>query len=262
MRFSTTSNREFSSNPEKLRILDHRGRHFAVPGPLNVARTPQGRRLLVQAGAGEAGQEIAARFADLVYCTPDTLEKACNYYQGLKARLAKYGRAPEDFIIMPALVAIVGETRAQAQAKLDQLQELVDPLVGLAQLYTQLGDLSGYDLDGPVPDPVRLAAPSIGRGLWERAVRESLTIRQLYLSDAWGLGLRVVGSAADVVDAMEEWFDANAADGFNFTPMVKPGSVEDFAHLVIPELRRRKRFRTEYESGLLRTNLGLRPIPA
>jgi hypothetical protein len=30
-------------DPERVRVLDHRGQHYAVKGPLNVARSPQGR---------------------------------------------------------------------------------------------------------------------------------------------------------------------------------------------------------------------------
>lgn len=244
----------------KLHVLDHRGKHFRVRGPLNVDRTPQGRPLIVQAGAGEAGQQLAARYADLVYVTPDHLEAAQRYYASVHARLDACGRHPGDLLVMPALVPVVGRTRAEAQEKLDALQGLVDPLVGLAQLYTQLGDLSGHPLDGPVPEPVDPRAPSIARPLWERSVREGLSIRQLYLSDAWGLGLRVVGTAADVADQMEAWMDGGAADGFNVTPTHKPGGVTDFIEQVIPELRRRGRFRTEYEGATLRENLGLPPV--
>lgn len=243
----------------KLHVLDHKGKHFSVRGPLNVARTPQGRPLLVQAGAGEQGREIAAKYADVVYATPDNLPAAVSYYASLKGRLAKYGRSENELVVMPALVPIVGRTVREAEDKLEQLQALVDPLVGLAQLYTQLGDLTSYPLDGPVPEPVNPRAPSIARGLWERSRRENLTIRQLYLSDAWGLGLRVVGTAEQVVDAMEMWVDQGAADGFNVTPTHKPGGVRDFVEMVIPELRRRGRFREEYEGRTLRENLGLAP---
>ena len=71
----------------------------------------------------------------------------------------------------------------------------------------------------------------------------------------------VVGSAKQVADQMQEWFESEAADGFNYVPAALPGGINDFVDLVVPELQRRSLFRTEYEGATLRENLGL-PIPA
>ena len=248
-------------DPAKLHVLDHKGKHFAVRGPLSAPRTPQGRPLLVQAGAAEQGQEIAAANADVVYAAQVELREGRTYYEGLKARMPKYGRSPEHLLVMPALVTIVGKTRAEAQAKFDELQALLDPLVGLANLSRSFGDLTGNDLDGPVPEPVNAPVKSIAYNLWNMARRENLTIRQLYEQKAAGSGgLLVQGTAADVADVMEAWVDGGAADGFNLTPTHLPHGAADFVDLVVPELQRRGRFRTEYEGRTLRENLGL-PYP-
>ena len=244
-------------DPSKLHVLNHRGKHFTVRGPLSAPPTPQGRPILVQAGAAEQGQEIAAANADVVYAAQVDLAGAKAYYAGLKARMAKYGRAPELLKVMPAVTTIVGRTRAEAQAKFDQLQELIDPMVGLASLFSSFGDLSGYPLDGPVPEPVNAKVRSIAYNLWNLAQRENLTIRQFYQKKSAGSGgLLLKGSAEDVADAMEEWMAEEAADGFNLTPTHLPHGIDDFVELVVPELRRRGRFRTEYESTTLRGNLG------
>ena len=245
-------------DPTKLHVLNHRGKHFSVRGPLNAPPTPQGRPILVQAGAAEQGQEIAAANADVVYAAQVDLAGAKAYYAGLKARMAKYGRAPELLKVMPAVTTIVGRTRAEAQAKFDQLQELIDPMVGLASLFSSFGDLSGYSLDGPVPEPVNAKVRSIAYNLWNLAQREKLTIRQFYQKKSAGSGgLLLKGTAQDVADALEEWMAEEAADGFNLTPTHLPHGIEDFVELVVPELRRRGRFRSEYESTTLRGNLGL-----
>jgi FMN-dependent oxidoreductase (nitrilotriacetate monooxygenase family) len=245
-------------DPAKLHVLNHRGKHFSVRGPLNAPPTPQGRPILVQAGAAEQGQEIAAANADVVYAAQVDLAGAKAYYAGLKARMAKYGRAPELLKIMPAVTTIVGRTRAEAQAKFDQLQELIDPLVGLASLYNNFGDLSAYPIDGPVPEPVNAKVRSIAYNMWNMAQRENLTIRQFYQKKSAGSGgLLLKGTPADVADTMEQWIDEEAADGFNLTPTHLPHGAEDFVELVVPELQRRGRFRTEYESTTLRGNLGL-----
>lgn len=243
--------------PDGLHTLHHRGKHFQVRGPLNVDRTPQGRPIIVQAGANEAGQEIAAKDADVVYSSALELGAAQAYYASLKGRLGKYGREASHLLVMPALVTVVGATRAEAQAKFDQLQELIDPLVGLAHINTQMGDLSGYALDGPVPEPVNAPVRSLAYKWWEKATKDGMTIRQLYSEHAGGGGLRVIGTASDVADVMEHWIEQGGADGFNLTPTHLPHGIDDFVALVVPELRRRGVFRTEYEGTTLRENLGL-----
>ena len=246
-------------DPAKLHTLHHKGKHFQVRGPLNVDRTPQGRPILVQAGANEAGQEIAAANADVVYASALELPKAQAYYSALKGRMAKYGRSTDHLLIMPALVPIVGRTRTEAQAKFDQLQSLIDPLVGLAGIYTQMGDLSGHPLDGPVPEPVNAPVRSLAYKWWEHARAENMTIRQFYTAHAAGGGLQVIGTASDVVDVMEEWVREHGADGFNLTPTHLPHGIDDFVEHVVPEMQRRGLYRTAYEGTTLRRNLGLPP---
>jgi FMN-dependent oxidoreductase (nitrilotriacetate monooxygenase family) len=245
-------------DPAKLHVLNHQGKHFKVLGPLNAPRTPQGRPVLVQAGAADQGQEIAAANADVVYAAQVDLAGAKAYYAGLKSRMEKYGRAPELLKVMPAVTTIVGRTRAEAQAKFDQLHDLIDPMVGLSNLFLSLGDLSGYPLDGPVPEPVDGPVRSIAYNLWNLARRENLTIRQLYQKRSAGSGgLLLVGTAADIADTLEDWIAEEAADGFNLTPTHLPQGIDDFVELVVPELQRRGAFRTQYEGKTLRDNLGL-----
>ncbi len=244
----------------KLHLLDHVGKHFRVKGPLNVARMPQGRPVLVQAGASEPGREIAAGSADVVYAAHDGIPAAKAYYDDVKNRLARHGRDWDDLKIMPALRPIVGATRAEAQAKFDALQELVDPLVGLARVYNALGDLSGHPIDGPVPEPTAEPRVRSNRERTMAMVREhGWTIRQLCQYMAGEGGSPVIGTAADIADRMEAWMDAECCDGFNITPNQLPGGCEDFVRLVTPELQRRGRFRTRYEGRTMRENLGLKP---
>ena len=194
-------------DPEKMHALNHRGKHFQVAGPLAARRTPQGRPILVQAGSSEQGRDIAAAYADVVYSTNQDIGAARDYYADLKSRLAAYGRTADSLKIMPGVTTIVAETEAEAQAKFQQLQDLIDPMLGLSYIYAQLGDLSEYPVDGPVPEPKDMMVRSMGHGLYERAKRENLTIRDLYLLVASGFGGRViVGSVKQIADDMEEWF--------------------------------------------------------
>jgi alkanesulfonate monooxygenase SsuD/methylene tetrahydromethanopterin reductase-like flavin-dependent oxidoreductase (luciferase family) len=214
---------------------------------LNVARSPQGHPVVVQAGSSEAGRELAARTAEVIFTAQQTLPDAVDFYADVKGRLEKYRRHPDDLKIMPGVFPIVGRSESEAKEKFEELQSLIDPKVGLALVSGLTGgfDLSGYPLDGPIPDlPETNASKSRQLLTIELARRENLTIRQLYL--------RVAG-------ARGHWQLVNyGADGFNVMPPVLPNGLNDFVELVLPELRRRGLFRDEYTGRTLRENLGLR----
>jgi FMN-dependent oxidoreductase (nitrilotriacetate monooxygenase family) len=249
-------------DPERRHVLDHKGRFFQVRGPLNVARSPQGHPVVVQAGSSEAGRDLAARTAEVIFTAQQTLEDAIDFYSDVKGRLAQYGRHPDDLKIMPGVFPIVGRSESEAREKFEQLQALIDPKVGLALVSGLTGgfDLSGYPLDGPIPElPETNASKSRQLLTLELARRENLTIRQLYLRVAGARGhWQLVGTPAQIVDQLEERFVKGGADGYNVMPPVLPAGLDDFVELVIPELRRRGLFRSEYEGRTLRDNLGLR----
>jgi N-acetyl-S-(2-succino)cysteine monooxygenase len=251
-------------DPEKLHTLDHRGPNFNVRGPLNVARSPQGQPVLVQAGASNEGRDLAAETAEVVFTAHQTLKDAQEFYSDIKARAVKYGRSPDQVLIMPGVFVTVAESEQQAQAKYQELQDLIHPRVGLMLLSTFLGyDLSNCSPDGPLPD---LPASVLARGraaLFQKlAQRENLTIRELYMRIAGGRGhWQICGTPSKIADELEAWFLSGAADGFNVMSPVEPASLLDFIDLVIPELQRRGLYRTRYEGRTLRENLGLaRPI--
>jgi alkanesulfonate monooxygenase len=172
--------------------------------------------------------------------------------------MARYGRDAEHLKIMPGIMAVPGLTRQEAQDKYEVLQELVQPIVGLGALANYLGDLSPYDLDGPVPELPNRRDHSRGQIFLEMARRGNLSIKQLYLSIAGGNGHRlVIGTPNDIVDAMEEWFKGGAADGFNLLPTWLPGGLDEVVDLVIPEMQRRGLYRKAYQGRTLRENLGL-----
>ena len=249
-------------DPAKLHKLNHRGDHFGVAGPLNVARSPQGRPVVVQAGGSEAGRDLAAATAEVVFTAQPTLAKAQDFYRDIKRRVVAHGRAPESLKIMPGLFAVVGRTQSEADDKFALLQSLIEPKAGLALLGRMIGnfDLSSYPLDGPLPDLPQTQDGQRSRQqlLTDLAQGENLTIRQLYERIAGGRGhFTVVGTAEVVADQMQAWFEQEAADGFNFMAPSLPGGLDDFLALVVPELQRRGLFRTAYQGSTLREHLGL-----
>jgi FMN-dependent oxidoreductase (nitrilotriacetate monooxygenase family) len=250
-------------DPEKIHQLDFKGEFFQVRGPLNVARSPQGRPIMVQAGSSEDGRELAAQYADVVFTAHNNIDSAKAFYADVKGRMAAYGRDTDHMKIMPGIFAMVGRTEKEAREKYDTLQELIDPKIGLLMLQQNLKfDFSGYPLDGPLPElPDSVMSASRPALFVNKARAENLTIRQVYMSIAGGRGHhQVFGTASQIADVLEEWFHDGAADGFNMMAPIMRSGLADFSDLLVPELQRRGLFRTAYEGTTLRENLGL-PMP-
>ena len=248
------------ADPEKLHILNHSGEFFSVRGPLNVARSPQGHPVMVQAGASDDGRDLAAETAEVVFTAHQSFERAQSFYADMKQRVTAYGRAPDHIKIMPGFFVTVGRTEQEAKDKFARIQELILPEVGVRLLSTFINfDLTGCPVDGPLPDiPDSKVAASRRKLITDIARRHNYTIRQLYTHIAGGRGhFQFVGTPAQVADEMQRWFENGAADGFNVMPPILPAGLNDFVELVIPELQRRGLFRIAYEGTTLRENLGL-----
>lgn len=248
-------------DPAKLHPAHHRGSHFTVRGPLNIPRPPQGHPVLVQSGSSEPGRVLAAEAADAVFTAQSRREEAQAFYADVKGRLAAHGRSPGDVKIIVGVFPYVGRTRAEAREKAERLQSLIDPVVGLSLLGTQLSgiDLSAWPVDGPLPDIPETNAGKSRRDLLIRMARdEGLTIRGLYERVAGGRGhWTLCGTAADIADQLEDWWRSGAADGFSVMGPALPDGLDSFVGLVVPELQRRGVFRTRYQADSFRGHLGL-----
>ena len=252
---------------DKLHRLDHKGTYFNVRGPLNVPRPPQGYPVIFQAGTSEDGRELAAATAEGVFTSELTLEGQREHHDDVKRRMARYGRRPEEMLILPGLTAIIGHNEAEARDKHAYLQSLIDPIVGRDFLGMLLGDfdLSGYDIDGPLPDAAMASATSKGTAanIFRAARQDGLSIRQLWEKLAGSRGkLTLVGSTIQVADTMQQWFEAHACDGFILQPSYLPGELDEFADQLIPELQNRGLIRVGYEGTTLRENMGLARPPS
>lgn len=255
-------------DPQGMRHLNHKGEHFSVRGPLNAPRPPQGYPVMVQAGASDEGRELAAEFAEAIFSPHLNIPEAKAYFDDVKGRMqSRHNRHPDHLKILPGLSVVVAESDDQAAEDFDRLQNLIHPIVGREILGTMLGgiDLSPYDPDGPLPDPLPPSRGSKGHidSLVSLARRENLTIRQLGARAAGARGKNAIhGSPKKIADYMEEWFAAGACDGFCVMPPYIPGQHDDFCNMVVPELQKRGLFRTEYTGTTLREHLGLPRPPS
>jgi FMN-dependent oxidoreductase (nitrilotriacetate monooxygenase family) len=251
-------------DPSRLHTLDHKGKYLSVRGPLHIARPVQGWPVIVQAGASEAGKQLAAETAEVVFTAQNSLEDGRRFYADVKGRMDKLGRNREHLKILPGALVVVGDSIEEAKAIRAKLDSLVHDESAIASLSIALGyDASKFDPDAPLPDDI--PETNASRSARERAIslakKEGLTVRQLAQRLGGYGGLAFVGTAASIADEMEEWLETEGSDGFNIMFPWLPGGLDAFVEKVVPELQRRGIFRREYEGTTLREHLGL-PRPA
>jgi alkanesulfonate monooxygenase len=249
-------------DPAKVQRLNHVGKHFSVQGPLNVARPIQGYPVLCTAGQSEEGRELAAEHAEGIFSVAATKQEAQAFYADVKGRMAKFGRDSSELRIMPGVTIYLGRSEAEAEDTFQELQSLILPELGVAYL-SQIcqKDLSGYPLDGPLPELTGEVAgvASYRDSMAAMAKNEGLSIRQCYERAVPSLGHTLFkGDPMQIADQMEDWFRSQACDGFNIDMPIVPRSLQDFVTLVVPELQRRGIFRTDYAGGTLRETMGLK----
>ncbi|MBO1073335.1 LLM class flavin-dependent oxidoreductase [Roseomonas marmotae] len=248
------------ADPAKLHVLNHEGQYYRVKGPLNITRPPQGYPVILQAGASEAGRNLAAATAEVVFTVQQEMEGALAFAQDLRDRCERAGRPRDAIRILPGVCPIIGRSEAEAKAKITELAALADPQAAMRVLSDRLGhDLSGYPLDGPLPE---LPPSGMMQGhavtLTAIARKHQMTIRELRDFTSASSGHRLVlGTPEMIADDLEAWFRSGAADGFMIKTTHYPGPFEEFVDQVVPILVRRGLFRSEYEGRTLREHLGL-----
>jgi FMN-dependent oxidoreductase (nitrilotriacetate monooxygenase family) len=248
-------------DPARVRALNHVGTHFKVAGPLNVARTPQGRPVVFMAGQSDRGKELAARYADAMFGAGDSKESCQADYADIKGRMARYGRDPASLRFIPGVSIFVARTAGEADDLYNELNALITPALGvsyLSKIVTQ--DLSGLPVDGPMPDlpDTVIGGSSVRSFVVKMARREKLSIRQAYERVVPGFGSPVIkGNPVQVADALEDWYSSKACDGFMVSNPVMPVGLCNVVELLVPELQRRGLFRTEYAGTTLREHMGL-----
>ncbi|GAA1045570.1 NtaA/DmoA family FMN-dependent monooxygenase [Streptomyces sp. TR1341] len=252
----------------------HQGRHFDIHGRFNVPRSPQGRPVIFQAGDSDEGREFAAAGADAIFSRYSHLEEGRAFYADVKGRLAKYGRRPDQLLILPAATFVLGDTDAEAAELAREVRrQQVSGATALKHLeFVWNRDLSGYDPEGPLPDIDPLVSEEhISRGRAQvRMYRDPVAIarewRELAEANKWSIRDLVinngnrqtfVGAPATVARTINEFVQADASDGFILVPHITPGGLDPFADKVVPLLQEQGVFRADYEGTTLREHLGL-----
>ncbi|MEU5387355.1 NtaA/DmoA family FMN-dependent monooxygenase [Kitasatospora cineracea] len=252
----------------------HRGRHFDISGRFSTPAGPQGHPVIIQAGDSPEGREFAAADADVIFSRHADLAGGRAAYRDVKARLAEYGRDPEDLKIIPSVSYVLGDTPAEAAERAEEVARAqVGPQTALMLLEAAWGrDLSGYDPDGPLPDvdPVPEGVVTKGHTLYRSRGREETVRHWRRTAEERGLSIRelvtevtarptFVGTPRQVADAMNEFVQSDAADGFVFSPHTVPGGLDELVDRVVPLLQEMGVHRADYTGPTLRDHLGLKP---
>ncbi|GAA4611859.1 NtaA/DmoA family FMN-dependent monooxygenase [Actinoallomurus liliacearum] len=258
-----------------IETFRHQGRHIAIEGRFNVPRGPQGHPVIIQAGDSEEGREFAASDADVIFSRHSRLEEGRAFYKDVKARLAKYGRRPDDLKILPAVTYVLGDTEEEAAERAAEIRRAqVSPQTAIAFLEGIWGrDLSDVDPDGPLPDIEPDFAEGVSKGRaqfrgdrrataeqWREVARQKrLTVRELVIEVTGRQTF--VGTARTVADQIDEFVQTEAADGFIFVPHLTPSGLDDLVDKVVPLLQEKGVFRADYTGPTLRDHLGLAAVP-
>jgi FMN-dependent oxidoreductase (nitrilotriacetate monooxygenase family) len=265
------------ADPDKVHEVNFEGEHYRCRGPLNMPRSPQTHPVIVQAGQSDRGRELAARHAEVMFTITPSLPAMQDHYADVKTRLEKFGRQAEDLAILPAVMPIVGASESEAEEKYETMQSIatvdaglnwvsgytgwdfsrVDPVTPLSELDPSqfFGVQSAFGAANPGPGDLE-STPYMRKG----PESAQPTVADLGMAHAEGIAPKIVGTASQVADQLEQIVDAQGADGFMVSAVHHPLSVGEFAP-VVAELQRRGRFRTEYEGRTLRDRLGTRPLP-
>ncbi|MHC5907324.1 NtaA/DmoA family FMN-dependent monooxygenase [Streptomyces sp. S6] len=252
----------------------HTGKHFDIHGRFNVPRSPQGRPVIFQAGDSDEGREFAAAEADAIFSRYAQLEQGQAFYTDVKSRLAKYGRRADQLLILPAATFVLGDTEKEARDTAKEVRrQQVSGATAIKHLeFVWNRDLSAYDPEGPLPeiDP-DVSAQHVSQGRAQvRMYRDPLATarewRELAEANKWSIRDLVietgnrqnfVGTPETVARTIDEYVQADAADGFILVPHITPGGLDEFADRVVPILQEKGVFRADYEGTTLRDHLGL-----
>lgn len=240
------------------------GSYTRSVGPLDVPHPPQGRPLLVQGGTSDIGRDFAGSFADISFTVQSDIEDAREFYADIKRRARDAGRSDDSILVFPGIVPIIGNTREEALSRIEQLNRLTLPNYGRSLLSRILDfNLDEFEINGHLPTQILdraddHTASNQMRLILKDARKNNLTIYELSARFLCSRGhLLAIGTANDIADTIQEWFESNAADGLNVLFPVLPGDLTRFTCEVMPILEKRGLRQQPQKGEKLRERFGL-----
>jgi alkanesulfonate monooxygenase len=244
------------ADASRIHRITHDGPHFRVDAIHLCEPSPQRTPLIYQAGASKRGRQFAAQHAECVFINGPSKEVIRPIVSDIRHRAEACGRDPAEIVIFTMMTVVTDTTREAALEKLADYRRYISEEGALALMSGWTGlDFATLGVDEPVRYGEHNAMVSALESFTTAADR-SWTPREIARHAAiGGRGPVVVGSPADIADAMQDWVADAGIDGFNLAYAVTPETFADIANLVVPELQHRGVYKTEYQHGTLREKL-------
>ncbi|GAB6927901.1 NtaA/DmoA family FMN-dependent monooxygenase [Paenibacillus sp. JCM 10914] len=250
------------ANMDKIKPIHLSGKYLSSRGPLPIPPSEQGQPVIFQAGGGNEGLDLAGKYASGVYANPYDIPGAKAYRQMVRSRAQRFGRNPDDIKILPGLIPSIASTEREALNRRKQLDQYLADLEGrVSYLGAMIGiPLSYRDIDQPIPGELLRHAHMTQDPRSERVLQlalKGLTVRDILAHGVINYHPVITGTPEQVADFMEEWFLAEACDGFAIQPDISFDGVAVFVDEVVPILQKRGLFHQEYEGATLREHMGV-----
>jgi FMN-dependent oxidoreductase (nitrilotriacetate monooxygenase family) len=251
------------ADPTKVHPINHRGEFFTVPGMHLSEPSPQRTPVIYQAGASSRGLEFSAKHAEGIFVAAPSRAVLKGQVTGIRAALQAAGRSGNAATILNQQTVVVAETDAEAHRLFESYLEFASEVGALTLMSGWTGiDFSTLDLDSTFENQESNAIQSVIKAFSRADPDRQWTIREIAdYARLGGDGPVIVGSAETVADQLEEWVEETGVDGFNLAATAVPESFVQVVDLLIPELQKRGRYKSEYAPGTLREKLGAPGAP-
>jgi len=239
-----------------VRPINYSGRYHKVRGPLGVLPSPQGHPVIFQAGVSPRGIRFAAKHAEVVIAHKTSAADMRKYAEQVRTAVSDAGRDPYSVKIICSIKPVLGRTEAAAQARWEENLSHADLETGLKTLTYLIGqDMTRFALDEPIPwDTFEIkGVKSTREKYYDNGANPSL--REVALSEAMGETFKIVGTAEQTADILEETAKEADINGFHVRASFDYDYCLEFLETVVPALRRRELFREEYTGDTLREHL-------
>jgi FMN-dependent oxidoreductase (nitrilotriacetate monooxygenase family) len=243
--------RQVYADPSKVHEIGHKGTYFNVPGIHLSEPSPQRTPVIWQAGTSPRGRAFAARHAEAVFTVAPTTAILRGYVDDIRKVAGEEGRDPRSIKIFTEITIVTAATEQEARDKYQEMLNWTDYEGALAFYAGVTGvDLSQLDPHEPLEyvdtDSARFALEIFSKADPDRTWTSDEVAKFIGIG---AMGPVLVGSPSTVADELERWIDDADIDGFNLAYAVTPGTFEDFAEFIVPELQRRGRYWDDYDES-------------
>ena len=244
------------ADPDKIRLVDFKGKYLSCKAVAPVLPSPFGRPLLFQAGSSGRGMRFAMDHAEVIFAIQGHVAGMQKSMAQLRAAATAQDKDP-DVKVLFGLQPIVRSTEAEARQRKQELTQRIPLDAILARLSGVFGvDLSQFDPDRPLAEMETQASRGLMAATLTSADGRAVTLREA--ASQWALSVaipQVVGTPEQVAAELERVWRETGCYGFNLSPTTNPDSVDDFVDQVVPLLQRRGIFRSAYQGESFRDNL-------